>query len=59
MDTEYTTMMAGRKRAALTADMAREIKASTEPDFVLAVRYGVSRQTITDIRHGRSWREIN
>lgn len=42
-------------RHILTAEQVLEIYASTEPQMVLAKRYGVSRQTISMIRHGKRW----
>lgn len=39
----------------LTPDQAREIKRSSERGSDLAARYGVSQQTICDIRKGRKW----
>lgn len=42
----------------ITPDIVRGIRASTQPGHVLAVRHGVSRQTITDIRKRRSWAHV-
>lgn len=41
--------------ARLTKAQAREVKNSTEPGSVLAVRYGVSQATISRIRHGKRY----
>jgi hypothetical protein len=42
----------------LTPDIIRTIRASTERGVVLAERYGVSQQSITDIRKRRSWAHV-
>ncbi len=42
----------------LTADDVRAIRASTERGKALAARYGVSPQSICDIRKRRSWKHI-
>lgn len=46
---------AGAKK--LDWDKVRAIRASTETTAVLALRYGVSKQTITAIRRGAIWKE--
>jgi HNH endonuclease len=47
-----------KRSAKLTAEAAKAIKESQEPRPVLAARYGVSPQTISDIRHGRGWKHV-
>lgn len=42
----------------ITPDVVREIRASAEPGKVLAARYGVSVQTVCDIRKRRSWAHV-
>lgn len=42
----------------LTADDVKQIRASTERNMHLANRFGVSRQRISDIRHGRGWEHV-
>lgn len=46
------------KSDKITPEIVREIRAGTETGKVLAERYGISPQTITDIRKGRSWRHV-
>ena len=41
----------------LTIETAREIRASSETEIVLAERYGISRTTVGHIRRGRLWKE--
>ena len=41
--------------AKLTLDQVIAIKKAAEPQWQLAVKYGVSQQTISDIRRGRRW----
>lgn len=41
----------------ITLADAKAIKASAEQGTVLAVRYGVSRSTISAIRHERNWKD--
>lgn len=43
--------------ARLDMTKAREIRASSDTDAELGRRYGVSRETIRQIRLGRTWRE--
>lgn len=43
-------------RAKLTQSDALAIRESTEGALELANRYGVSRSSVYDIRHGRSWK---
>lgn len=40
-------------------DDARAIRASSEPSAVLALRYGVTRETINQIRRGHTHKEFN
>lgn len=42
----------------ITPDIVRAIRASTDHGIDLAARYGVSKQTITDIRKFRSWSHV-
>lgn len=42
----------------ITPEIVREIRASGEPQKALASRFGVSVQTICDIRKGRSWKHV-
>jgi hypothetical protein len=44
--------------AKLTAEIVKEIRKSSDMGTVLALRYGVSHSTITDIRHRRIWNHI-
>jgi len=46
-------------KAVLTDDNVREIRASSERGKTLAERFKVTKQTITDIRKGRSWKHIH
>jgi hypothetical protein len=45
--------------AKITADIVREIRGSAETGKELAARYGVSPQTVTDIRKFRSWKHLS
>lgn len=45
----------GHARARLTAEAAREIRASEESLGVLASRFGVAISTVCDVRRGRTW----
>lgn len=42
-------------RAVLSEDEVLDIYRSTEPVFEVAERYGVNRNTVSMIRHGRRW----
>lgn len=44
--------------AKVTADDVLAIRASSESGKVLALRYGISPQSVTDIRKFRSWKHI-
>lgn len=46
------------KSDKITPEIVREIRTSTESGKTLAERYGISPQSITDIRKGRSWRHV-
>lgn len=46
-----------RNRAKLDWDKVRAIRASTEKEAVLALRYGVSKPTIGQVRRGETWHE--
>lgn len=41
--------------AKITAEIARQIRASTESRASLAVRFGVSKRIIDNVRRGRTW----
>jgi len=41
----------------LTAEIARQIRASSETGKELAARFGVSQATISHIRRGHTWRD--
>jgi hypothetical protein len=47
----------GIKRPKLTAEIARQVRASTETGKELAARFGVSQATISHIRRGHTWRD--
>jgi DNA-directed RNA polymerase subunit RPC12/RpoP len=47
-----------RHRAQLTPEQVRTIRKSKERTSVLARSYGVSEPTISDIRHGRTWKDL-
>ena len=47
-----------RRIGKLTMAIAHEILASDENNLVLAQRYGVHHSTISNVRRGKSWREI-
>ncbi len=50
---------AGAARSKNLSDQdALDIRASAERGIDLAAKYGVSQQTITDIRKGRSWKHL-
>jgi hypothetical protein len=51
----YDRSGAVNPRAKLTAHAVIDIKTRRERNFIYADRYGVSRCTISDIWHGRSW----
>jgi hypothetical protein len=44
--------------AKLTAEIVQRIRASNERDADLAVKYGVARSTICDIRKRRIWKHV-
>ena len=48
---------ARRGFAKLTMEIAREIRASTESGPKLALKYGVTKHCISDIRSGNTWKE--
>lgn len=45
--------------AKLTGDQVRYIRASSERGVDLALMFGVSKQTVCDIRAGRSWKRLS
>jgi hypothetical protein len=50
----------GEKRwnAKLTEDAVREIRSSSERNYILAQQYGVTQSTIGDIKKRRSWNHV-
>lgn len=46
------------KSDTITPEIVRAIRASSERGIDLAAKYGTTKQTITDIRHRRSWAHI-
>jgi hypothetical protein len=50
---------ASNGRAVLTERQARIIKKSNELNKVLAVKYGVHSDTISDIKRGKTWRHLD
>lgn len=46
-------------RAKLSLEIAREIRASDEPDSVFAKRYGVDQKSIWAIRHHETWKDYS
>ncbi len=48
---------ARRIGSKMTADLAQEIRQSTETGSVLALRYGVSKGLINGIKRGRFWKD--
>lgn len=46
------------RKTKLSIELAREIRASSEPARALAPRHGVSRATITAVRRGVLWPEV-
>lgn len=55
---QYSPPRRNSWKAILTEQGVREIRASTEPQPVLAARYGVSRQTISAVKCGTIWRHL-
>lgn len=45
------------KEQRLTLDVAREIRASNEPQHILAKRYGVHSRSILSVRRGETFKE--
>lgn len=45
-------------QAKITTRIADEIRGSRERSVVLAARYGISRQSVADIRAGRTWSKL-
>lgn len=48
---------AKRAKGKLTLEQAREIRMSSESGPVLALRYGVNRSLINNIKAGRAWKD--
>lgn len=48
----------GIKRGKLTAEIARQVRASAETGKELAARFDVSQATISHIRRGHTWRDV-
>ncbi len=46
-------------RACLTADIVRAIRTSSAPTSELARLYGVSYQSVSDARAGRTWKHLD
>lgn len=46
------------KWAKITEEIALKIKKSTKPTAVLGEIYGLSRQSVADIRYGRTWKHV-
>ena len=44
-----------RGGAKLTLEQVHEIRASIEPQRVFMEKYGITRHTVSNIRHGRTW----
>lgn len=61
LDKALAGSMKGEKHpnARLTEAQARVIKISSEPVYVLAARYGVSRSIVDAIKRGRTWRHLS
>lgn len=53
------TIHEGRGRSKLTIEQARQIRVDDRRRDVIAAAYGVVPQTISRIRNGKSWAEIN
>lgn len=49
---------ARQRRGKLDWDKVREIRASDEPNEVLAKRMGVSKPTVAQIRRGETWKDL-
>lgn len=45
-------------RAKLTDEIVREVRTSTEASTTLAKRYGVTREAISAVRIGRTWKHL-
>lgn len=45
-------------RAKLTDEIVREIRASRETSVALAERYGVTREAVSAVRIGRTWKHV-
>lgn len=50
--------MARVKQTKLTPAAVAHILQSTEPNTVMAARYGVTRQAISLIRNGKNWTDV-
>lgn len=48
-----------RAHGKLTIEIAREIRMSSESGPVLALKYGVSRSLITQVKRGVAWRDYS
>lgn len=44
--------------AKLRAEQVIEIRESSEPQRILAARYGIDQSTVSNIKTGRRWREL-
>lgn len=50
---------AQRKHSKITAEIAAEVRASSEASRALAARFGVDKSLIARIRSGRAWRDYS
>lgn len=46
-----------RSRAKLTPEIVQEIKASSEPQRVIAAKYGIVQSTVSQIKRGVTWQD--
>ena len=48
-----------RARAKLTAEIVQAIRASDEPQHVIAARYGIVQSTVSQIKRGVTWQDYS
>lgn len=48
----------GHPHAKLTESIVREIRASLEPRAVVAARFGISKDNVSDVRLRRTWKHV-
>lgn len=48
-----------RSRAKLTPEIVQEIKASSEPQRVIAAKYGIVQSTVSQIKRGVTWQDYS